>query len=72
MTVNCSYAIYAIKVLQREKVRLYEMSRKRILRGIVGIEVAIVSIALAFVALSMGFYTTQRSKGDRDTRTSSS
>lgn len=45
------------------------MSRKRILRGIVGIEAAIVLIAfvvvaaaLAFVALNMGFYTTQRSK----------
>ncbi|MEM0213577.1 MAG: archaellin/type IV pilin N-terminal domain-containing protein [Ignisphaera sp.] len=43
--------------------------RTRLLRGIVGIEAAIVLIAfvvvaaaLAFVALNMGFYTTQRSK----------
>ncbi len=44
-------------------------STKRVRRGIVGIEAAIVLIAfvvvaaaLAFVALNMGFYTTQRSK----------
>jgi flagellin FlaB len=43
--------------------------RTRLLRGIVGIEAAIVLIAfvvvaaaLAFVVLNMGFYTTQRSK----------
>jgi len=43
--------------------------RARLLRGIVGIEAAIVLIAfvvvaaaLAFVVLNMGFYTTQRSK----------